>query len=122
MFETVPEQRPVGQSAERVVEGLVFQLLLEPLAFRYVTQREDNAFNRRVPEQVVGHDLYVAPTPVTVTDAPLCGDRRPGPEGHAAISGDRRFHVVGVQQRRQLHVLQRPAHSQGCAASKESGR
>ena len=98
VLQPVPEQGPVGQTAQGIVEGLVLELLLQTLAFRYVTQREDDAFDGRVPEQVVGHDLHVPPGPVAVADAPLGRDRRPGSERHPAVSGHRLFHVVRVEQ------------------------
>ena len=48
VLEAVPEQGPVGQAAQSIVEGLVLQLLLQALAFGHITQREDDAFDRGV--------------------------------------------------------------------------
>ena len=61
MLETVAEQGPVGQPAQGVVERLVLELLLEPPALTDVSDREDDPFDGRVAEQVVGDDLDVAP-------------------------------------------------------------
>ncbi len=98
VLQPVPEQGPVGQTAQGVVEGLVLQLLLESLALGDITQGEDDPFHGGVAEEVVGHHLDVAPGPVPMADAPLGRYRRPGPEGHPAVSRHRLLHVVRVQE------------------------
>ena len=107
MFQPVPEEGSVGQPAQGVVESLVLELLLQALAFRDVTQCEDNSFHRGVAQEVVGHHLDMAPRPVPVADAPLRCYGRSRPERHPAVRGDRLLHVVLVQQGRELDALER---------------
>ena len=64
VLQPVAEQGTVGQPAQGVVERLVLELLLEPLALGHVTQREDDPFDGGVAEQVVGDHFDVAPRPV----------------------------------------------------------
>ena len=54
LLDPLPEQRAVGQPGQRVVEGLVDQLALQPLAVADVTGVEHDAADVRVGEQV-GH-------------------------------------------------------------------
>ena len=66
VVEAVAEQGPVGQPAQRVVEGLVLELLLQALPLAHVPQGEDDALDRRVVEQVGGDHLDVVPVAVLV--------------------------------------------------------
>ena len=109
VLEAVPEQGPVGQPAQGVVEGLVLQLLLQALALGHVAQGEHDALDGRFAEQVVGDHLHVAATTrqpwrmrhSAVTDVPA---RKATP----AVGGNGPFHVLGVEQRSEPPALQRP--------------
>ena len=71
VLDAVVEQRAVGQSGERVVEGAVAQLLLERLALFDVAGGDDDAPDPRVAEQV-GRDRGDVPVrAVRVAHAPL---------------------------------------------------
>ena len=83
VLETVPEQGPVGQPAQRVVEGLVLELLLQALALAHVPEGEDDPLDGLVAQQVGGDHLDVVPRSVLVLDPPLGGDRGAATERHA---------------------------------------
>ena len=77
VLEAVCEQRAVGEVRERVVEGLVRELVLERLALGDVACVEDDAGDVGVVEQARAEDLGVTPRAVAAADAQLGGDVRP---------------------------------------------
>ena len=93
------EQRAVGQVGDRVVEGLVGELLLEGLALAHVAAVEDDAADRGVLEQVGVQDLEVPDAAVAVREqaldrlGPAARAHDPPPE--ATQQADV---LVGVQQ------------------------
>jgi len=107
VLEAVPEQGAVGEPAKSVVERLVFQLLLEPGALADVAHGEDDALDRRVAQEVVGHDLDMTPAVVAMADAPVGGDRSPGPEGHAGVGRQRLLDIVGMDEGRETYAVER---------------
>ena len=118
------EQRAVGQVGDRVVEGLVGELLLEGLALADVAAVEDDPADGVVLEQVRVQDLELAQRPVAVAQRALedlglaAGVRRAvGQQVQQAAL------LVGVQEAieaRADHVLRR--RSRGRARSTGSGR
>ncbi len=74
VVQAVGEQRPVGEVGERIVEGLVGELVLELLALGDVACVEDDAGHVGVVEQARAEDLGVAPHTVAAEDAQLGGD------------------------------------------------
>ena len=62
------EQRPVGEMGDRIVEGLVGELLLERLALRDVAAVEHDPADRAVTQQVGVEDLEVAQAAVLVRE------------------------------------------------------
>ena len=65
----VAEQRPVGQPGQRVVEGLVGELLLQPLPLAHVAGVEHDAAHGRVVQQVGGEHLGVERRAVRLAEA-----------------------------------------------------
>ena len=78
VLKSIEKQGTIGQPAQGVMERLVFELLFEALALAHVPQGQDDPFDRRVAEEVVGHNLDVTPRAVAVADTPLSRD------GHAS--------------------------------------
>ena len=70
-MDAVLEERTVREPGQRVVEGLVDELLLERLALADVARVEDEAADVRVVEQVRDRDLRAAEPPVAVPDREL---------------------------------------------------
>ena len=98
MFEAVPEQGAIGEPAQRVVEGLVLQLLLETRALTHVPQGEDDTFEGRFVHQVGRCHLDVTPRTVTMLDPPFCRGRCSGSRRYACVLGQGLLDVVGVEQ------------------------
>ena len=95
VIHAVAEEGAVGQPGERVVEGLVQQLLLEALPLGDVAGVEHDAVHDRVAQQVGGDDLGVERRTVGLLEAPLGGGthaaRRASPRGRRTRRGrDRR--------------------------------
>ena len=67
----VLEQHPVGQPGQRVVEGLVLQLLLELVLCRHVPQREDQAGDVRLGPQVAASGLDADASAIPASDLPF---------------------------------------------------
>ncbi len=67
----VLEQQPVGQPGQRVVEGLVLQLLLELALLGHVPHGEHQAGHGRVVAQIAGPDLDLDAHPVAAGDPPV---------------------------------------------------
>ena len=79
MGDPVEEERPVGQSGQRVVEGLMVELLLQGPPVGDVAAVEHDGSDVRIVEQV-GHDgLHLAPAAVSPQDPALVADRADGP-------------------------------------------
>ena len=76
VLEPVPEQGAVGQTAQGVMEGLVLQLLLEPL--RSVTSRRVSTMPSTVgsPSRLFATTSICRQAPSRGADPPLRGDRR----------------------------------------------
>ena len=66
MGHPIPEQRAIGEAGERIVEGLVLELVLEPLALRHVAEVEDDASHRPVGEEVQADGVDPPPRSVGV--------------------------------------------------------
>jgi hypothetical protein len=107
VLDAVLEQRPVRQAGDRVVEGLVLELLLERLAFGHVTGVEDDPFHVLVVQQVGPKGLDVQPEVVAVLHAEL-GEPRVGvaltPAGREELQHARS--ILRLDQDGQLRPLQ----------------
>ena len=84
VLHALPEEDAVGQTRERVVEGLVLELLLEADAFADVARGEHQAAHVRVVEQVGDHGLGEVPAALVVAQPPLAAQALVGPSGAAA--------------------------------------
>ena len=71
MFEAVPEQGPVGQPGERIVEGLVLERLLERLALRHVAKRQHDTFDGGLPSRLLATTSVCRQDPSTYGYATL---------------------------------------------------
>src|ERR1039458_3858808 len=98
MLEAVLEEAAIGEPTQRVMEGLMLQLLLEIRALTHVPQGEDDTFEGRLTEQVGRCHLDVKPRTVTVPDQPLCRDRGSRSRRHARVSGQCLLDIVGMEQ------------------------
>ncbi len=95
----VAEERAVGEPGQRVVEGLVQELLLEALAFADVADVEHDAANGRVLDQVGGDGLGLERGPVGLAEPPLDGGREAGREAGVAKEGHGALPVLRHQER-----------------------
>ena len=104
----VAEQGAVGEAGERVVEGLVGELLLQALPLADVAGVEHDAAHGRVTREVGRQDLGAEPRAVGLAEPPLdrSGDAR-RPRGDLEQRGGA-LPVVGMEQGRD-----RPAHHLG---------
>ena len=82
VVDPVLEQGPVGQRGQRVVEGLVDELVLELAALGDVAGVEDQAADAGVVEQVGDGELDGAPVAVAVAQRQLQLEHAVGPLGH----------------------------------------
>ncbi len=98
VVEPVGEQGAIGQTRERVVEGLVPEFVLERLAGGDVAVVDDQAGDRRVVEEVLADRLDRPPRAVRVTDAELPGGLRAGRHDDVAEQLLGPFPVVGVDE------------------------
>ena len=107
VLDAVLEQRPVRQAGDRVVEGLVLELLLERLAFGHVTRVEDDPLHVLVVQQVRPKGLDVQPVVVAVLHAEL-GEPRVGvaltPAGREELQHARS--ILRLDQDGELRPLQ----------------
>ena len=71
VFDAITEQRPVREVGDRVVEGLIGELLLELLALGDVAQVDDDAADRGVVQQVGDQTLGVQQAAIAVANAKL---------------------------------------------------
>ena len=71
VLDAVGEERPVGEVRDRVVEGLVRELVLERLALADVAAVQDDAADVLVLEQVRVLDLELEPGPVAMPERAL---------------------------------------------------
>ena len=69
VLDAVGEQRPVGEARDRVVEGLVGELVLERLALADVAAVQDDAADVLVLQQVGVLDLELEPGAVAMPEA-----------------------------------------------------
>jgi len=60
VIHAVAEHRAVRESGERVVEGLVSELLLEHLAVRHVARVQDEPAHGRILDQAADDALHEA--------------------------------------------------------------
>ena len=96
--EPVGEQRAVGQSGERIVQGLVGEGVLDSLALADVARDDDDAFDVGVGEEVVGGGLDRHPRAVGVGHAEADGVDDAGPGHTFGQSGGHGLGVVGVHE------------------------
>ena len=82
VVDPVLEQGPVGQRGQRVVEGLVDELVLELAALGDVAGVQDQAADAGVVEQVGDGELDGAPVAVAVAQRQLQLEHAVGPLGH----------------------------------------
>ena len=71
MLDAVGEQGPVGEARDRVVEGLVRELILERLALADVAAVQDDAADVLVLQQVRVLNLELEPGAVAVPERAL---------------------------------------------------
>ena len=105
--DAVAEQGAVREVRDRVVEGLMRQLLLERLAFADVAGVEHDAAHVAVVQQVGPQGLHREVGPVVVAQAEL---DEPGVSlglAERREEGERAHHVVGVDQVRELRAFER---------------
>ncbi len=99
VIHAIAEQRAVGEAGERVVEGLVQQLLLEALPLGDVPGVEHDAVHDRVAEKVGGDHLGMQRRTLGLQEAQLggctdaAGGRRFAEEGLGARA------IVGIDER-----------------------
>ena len=70
MVHPVAEQGAVGQAGQRIMEGLVQQLLLEALPLGHVAGVEHDAVDDGIAQQVGGDDLGMERRAVGLPEAP----------------------------------------------------
>ena len=107
VLDAVAEERAVREPGDRVVEGLVRQLLLERLALRDVPGVQDDPLHVGIVHQVRAEGLDVEPEVVSVPHPRL--DQRGRDPSLAARGGQELEHrrlVVGVDQTRELRPLE----------------
>jgi diguanylate cyclase (GGDEF)-like protein len=92
----VPEQRAVGEPGERIVERLVGELLLQPLALAHVAGVEHDALDRAVVEQVGRQHLAVEPGAVRLAEPPL---GRTGDAGRGGRVAEERRRPLAISMR-----------------------
>ena len=114
----VPEQCPVGEPGERVVERLMGELLLQPLPLAHVAGVEHDALHRGVVQQVGRQDLGMEPGAVLLAEAPLHRARDAGHQAGIAEERGGPLAVLGVEQLR--HRL--PHHRGRVVAQHPRGR
>src|SRR5205807_1169440 len=71
VLDAVDEERPVGEARNRVVEGLVGELVLEGLALAHVAAVQDDAAHVLVVQEVGVLDLELEPGAVAVLERAL---------------------------------------------------
>ena len=122
VVDAVTEERAIREPGERVVEGVVFELVEEGLALRDVARREDDAADVLVVQQVGGQCLGVEPGSVGAAKRDLFGSTRP----LAADEFERPHRLVGVDQLGEARPLERgrlePEQALGGRADEEDRR
>ncbi len=66
MLHAISEERPVGEPGDRVVEGLMRELLLEGLALGDVSRVEDDSLHVGIVHQIRAERLDVQPEVVAM--------------------------------------------------------
>ena len=92
------EQRPVGEVGDRIVEGLVGELLLERLALRDVAAVQDDPTDRGVAEEVGVEDLEVTQAAVLVREQAVDHLGATGSAGAVGEAAQQTPLLIGVQQ------------------------
>ena len=69
--DAIEEERPIGEPGQRIVQGLVGQLLLQPLPFAHVPPVDHQATDGGIPEPVGRQPPAVRPRTVRPPGAPL---------------------------------------------------
>ena len=92
----VREQCPVGKSRERIVEGLVLELLLEPLTVGDVAEVQHHPTDGGVVRSVLRDHLHPAPAAVGMSHAELGGLLPPLVAGQAVQRRPHPADVLGV--------------------------
>ena len=94
MFDAIAEQRPVREVGDRIVKGLIGELLLELLALGDVAQVDDDPADRGVVQQVGEQTLGVQQATVAVANAKL--ERLGGSRRARKQPAERRLHERSV--------------------------
>ena len=98
LAEAVQEERTVGETGQRVVEGLVEHGFFDGLALGDVADVEDDPLDGRVFEQVAHDELDPAPRSVGVTGPVLDGRDRVAAGDGGLPRGHGERDVVGVDE------------------------
>jgi len=86
---TIQEERAVGQSGQRVMEGLMTELLLEGTAIGDITTIADNGTDVGVAEEIGEDRLELAPASVDMKEPRLKMALAPGPPRNTLMKWDR---------------------------------
>ena len=96
----IQEERAVGQSGQRVMEGLMTELLLEGTAIGDITTIADNGTDVGVAEEIGEDRLELAPASVDMKEPRLEMGSGPRPTAqHVDEMGPCQCGVVGMGQR-----------------------
>ena len=57
----IPKERAVGETGERIVKGLVLELILQPLPIGDVAEVQHHAPDRRLVQQILPNRLNPSP-------------------------------------------------------------
>ena len=98
MADALVEQRAVGEMGDRIVEGLVGELLLERLALRDIAAVEHDPADRTVAQQVSVEDLEVAQASVLVREQTVDHLGAAGGAGAVGEAAEQPALLVGMEQ------------------------
>ena len=101
MGEPLPQQRPVRQAGQLVMEGLVPELILQCLPLSDVPAREDEPADGGVAGQIDDHGLGRDPRPVGPDEPAVDGRGRRLLTGRGHQRVEHRGRVLRIQQLRQ---------------------
>ena len=96
--EPILEQGAVGKAGQRIVECLVAQLVLERLSLRDVAHAEQDSFDQRIIEAVLGNHLEVAPADSLVHGKRAVNDTVPDCRSQRRSGPPRSAHRLGCDE------------------------